>query len=258
MTESQKGILDHWYAFIYEKDEDESHLARCYLRLLGEKSLKILEPACGGGKLAAPLALAGHDVTGFDMDESMLAYARKRAESIKNLIIYKADMLTSDWGAGFDAVILGSNIMLNIVTDWEYQQAQKRLISRAFDCLKPGGRLILDFDCPDSLKGFAGEKDWLCFEGTDDHGTFGLYYVLKGSCDERSRTVTSGGRYVITPPDDRPFIHKTCRTKHFPTLEQTCAWLNRSGFAVESLHGGHNAEPFDAAHRRAVILARKT
>ena len=257
MTEIQKEILEHWNAFIYERDEDETDLVKSALSLLGDKPLKILEPACGGAKLAAPLAEAGHDVTGFDINDAMLHFARARAETLPNLHIHKADMLTTPWGHGFDAVILGSNIMLNIITDWDYQQAQKRLIGRACEALKTGGRLLLDFDCPDSLSSFAGERDWLCFDGTDDRGVFGQYFVLKGVCDEHARKFTSGGRYVIKTPGGEMFTHETRRRKYFPTLEQTCGWLHRAGFAIESLHGGHNGEPFDCAHRRAVILARK-
>lgn len=255
MTDRQKEILKYWYAYIYERDEDETEIISCGLKLLGDTPQNILEAACGGAKLAAPLAEAGHCVTGFDIDEAMLHYARERAGRISNLHIYNGDALTEPWGRNFDAVILGTNLMLNIVTDWDYQQAQKRLVSRAYEALRPGGHLWLDFDCPDAIA--ASMQDRLCFEGTDDRGTYGQYFVLAGSFDEKTRVESSGRRYIITAADGEKFVHETRLVKHFPTLEQVCGWLNRTGFTIELLHGGHNGEPFDSDHRRAVIWARK-
>lgn len=130
MNAKQQQHLEDWYAFLYEQQEDASpivtHIAR---RLSGEK-LSILEPACGGGKICGPLAEAGHEVTGFDCNASMLRYARKRASALPNLHIDQADMLCRDWGEDYDVVLLASNLMNNIDTDWEYKQAQKNCLHK--------------------------------------------------------------------------------------------------------------------------------
>lgn len=41
-------------------------------------SLRVLEPACGSGRLVAEMARRGHEVSGFDLNENMLQYARER------------------------------------------------------------------------------------------------------------------------------------------------------------------------------------
>lgn len=38
---------------------------------------RLLEPACGTGRLITPLARSGFDCTGFDLNEYALAYLKK-------------------------------------------------------------------------------------------------------------------------------------------------------------------------------------
>lgn len=258
MNDIQKKILDYWTAYIYERDEDEKDMAEYIVREMGGHPLRILEAACGGGKLCVPLAQAGHHVTGIDQDESMLRQLYAKSENLPNLHILHANMLSKPWGGGYDAVILGANLMVNIVTDRDCKRAQINLLERAREALKIGGRLFIDYDCPLELsKWTPANTEWVCFEGTDDRGTYGRYIVVNKTTSDRTRIVTGSRRWEIAPCSDEPFVHTESSYTYFPTLEQTCAWLYRVGFLVESIHGGYHDEPFDRKHRRAVIWARK-
>lgn len=259
MTDIQKKLLNHWDAWIYEREEDERVMAEYLVGKIGRLPLKILEAGCGGGKLCVPLAHAGHDVTGIDCSAHMLKYAGKHAEHLPNLHLIHADMLTAPWGRNYDAVVLGANLLVNIVTDWEYKRAQKRLLERAYEALKTGGRLFLDFDCPLNLATWLpANHEWVCFEGTDDLGTFGRYIVTDGEINDRTRTLSGGCRWEITPQGGERFVHREEYSgKHFPSLEEVLSWMYRIGFTVESLHGGYGGEAFCREHRRAVIWARK-
>jgi SAM-dependent methyltransferase len=55
-----------------------------YLDLLHEARVRgpVLELACGSGRVAAPLALAGHRVTGLDLSAGMLRRARARRRTL--------------------------------------------------------------------------------------------------------------------------------------------------------------------------------
>lgn len=258
MSELQKKIMDYWYAWIYEQEEDAAEIAAYLVREAGSRPMRILEAGCGGGKLCAPLAEAGHDVTGIDADESMLRYAKARAEGLSNLHIRRADLLNEAWGSGYDMVVLGANLMVNIVTDRDYKRAQKNLLQRACDALKPGGRLLIDFDCPLNVGRWSpADHEWVCFEGTDDRGVFGRYIVVNGPVNNATRTVSGSRRWEMRPAQGEPFSVVTDSYKHFPTLEEVCAWLYKTGFTVEAVNGGYDGEAFDAEHRRAVIRARK-
>lgn len=259
MNEAQKKTLAYWNAWIYEQDEDETTMSDYLVKELGTKPLRILEAACGGGKLCIPLARAGHELTGIDQDEEMLYHLYQKAKGLPNLHAIHAEMLSKPWGSGFDAVILGANLLVNIVTDRDSKRAQINLLERAYDALKMGGRLFIDYDCPlEVSKWHPATEEWVCFEGTDDQGTFGRYIVIPGTANDRTRILSGSRRWEITPSKGEPFIHTENRHQYFPALEQTCAWLYRVGFTVESIHGGYQGEPFDREHRRAVIWARKT
>ena len=43
---------------------------------------RVLEPACGTGRLSVEFARRGYDVTGFDDSPSMLAYAKRRSRNL--------------------------------------------------------------------------------------------------------------------------------------------------------------------------------
>lgn len=253
-----KTLQAHWLAHLYEQTEDETELTACMLRLLGPRPLHILEIGCGSGKLCVPLADAGHFVTGMDADEHMLHFARQKAIPLPGLHLIQGDALAAPWGSGFDAVILGTNLLLNIITTWDYKQAQKQLIFRAANALRPNGLLILDFDCPEMLTAYNNQNERLCMEGTDDWGTSGKYFVCNSSAQEHTRTVRSLRHLELSPHEGTCFTVTLDSIKHFPTLEEVCSWLFRAGFTIISLHGGHHGECFDAQHRRAVITARKT
>lgn len=259
MNDTQRKILEHWDAYIYEQEEDETAMAEYIVREMGERPLRILEAGCGGGKLCIPLSNAGHHVTGIDQDENMLRCLHEKVDNLPRLRIQYADMLEKSWDSGYDAVVLGANLLVNIESDrGDYKRAQISLLQRAHDALKNGGRLFIDCDCPLEIsKWIPANTEWVCFEGTDDRGTYGKYIVVNGTASDRSRIVSGSRRWEMTPVNGEAFVHTKNSSKYFPTLEQIFAWLYRAGFTVESVNGGYNGEPFDAAHRRAVVWARK-
>jgi len=80
LTDQQ--ILDNWYASVYDQCVTETEDIDCLLRTLGPRPLRVLEAACGTGRILVPLAKAGHDAVGFDMNGAMLARIEAKAEGI--------------------------------------------------------------------------------------------------------------------------------------------------------------------------------
>jgi len=92
-----------------------------------------------------PLAKAGHNVTGMDADEGMLARIPAKAGGLANLRYTQANALTADWGGGYDVVILGDNTLMNIEHRDDDKAAQRLFIKKAADALKPGGHFFQSF-----------------------------------------------------------------------------------------------------------------
>ncbi|SDS74483.1 class I SAM-dependent methyltransferase [Microlunatus soli] len=59
-----------------------SELESRLLRHLSETPARVLDVGCGAGRIAVPLALQGHRVTGIDISDGLLVRARQFAEAV--------------------------------------------------------------------------------------------------------------------------------------------------------------------------------
>jgi SAM-dependent methyltransferase len=69
-----------WYDLVFDADtEREADFLEEILEVHGESpGRRVLEPACGSGRLVAELARRGWQVSGFDASDAMLEHARER------------------------------------------------------------------------------------------------------------------------------------------------------------------------------------
>lgn len=101
-------MFDHrgesFYAQIYL-----SHIFSHLEEVFGEKSLEICDAGCQAGRLAIPLAKAGHHVTGIDTSSFALARAKKHAQEngldIKFLRGDMAEIIGSMKQASWDSIL---------------------------------------------------------------------------------------------------------------------------------------------------------
>jgi ubiquinone/menaquinone biosynthesis C-methylase UbiE len=108
-----------------------------FTEMLGKKSISILDVGTGPGIIALLLAEQGHNVTGVDQSEEMLANARRNAQACNLAVRFKqgdAEKLPFQDGS-FDAVV--NRHVLWTVTDPE------KAIFEWWRILKPGGRIVV-------------------------------------------------------------------------------------------------------------------
>jgi len=108
-----------------------------FTEVLGTKNLSILDVGTGPGIVALLLAELGHNVTGMDNSEEMLATAKKNAVTYNLLVEFKkgdAEDLPFEDGL-FDAVV-------NRYVLWTVTKPEKA-ISEWQRVLKPGGRIVI-------------------------------------------------------------------------------------------------------------------
>jgi 2-polyprenyl-3-methyl-5-hydroxy-6-metoxy-1,4-benzoquinol methylase len=120
---------------------------------------RILDLACGYGRIAVPLARRGFQVTGLDLSEPLLAIARERAAQAGVTVEWRrADMrdIPSEWSGQFDAVISIWNSFGYFADDHENQ----RVLAGAAQALKPGGRLLIDVSNRDRVVSTYRARDW--------------------------------------------------------------------------------------------------
>ncbi len=100
----------------------------------------VLEPACGSGRLVRELASRGFTLSGFDLNEPMLAYARQRlARRGLQAELFVADMAEFQLPRQIDAAFNTFNSFRHLLTEAE-ALSHLRCVAQA---LKPGGIYVL-------------------------------------------------------------------------------------------------------------------
>lgn len=259
-------IAGCWYASVYEQFENNTEDVDFLLHVLESntegKNLKILEAACGGGRICVPLAEAGYQVTGFDADEYMLRRCRRRMNGLTNIHVYQGDGALADWGADYDVVIMAGNLLINIESDLNYEDAQKAFIQNASAALKPGGHLYLDFNLysdPSRIFNTLSTNSYFC--GTDESGTFGKTMSYGSVYDPVTQICAGSGHWELTTANGETFICPKPWHKYIPTLQQVCEWLDNAGLVPEKTYHNYTdaplPEPLGPSTFRASIWAKK-
>ncbi|MBW3559809.1 MAG: class I SAM-dependent methyltransferase [Proteobacteria bacterium] len=116
-----------------------------YRRLASERGGPVLELACGTGRLTIPLALDGHDVTGLDTSEPMLAAAREKANAAGARATWvRGDMTSFELGRPFDVIIVSCNSLAHMLTT----EALVGCLRSIAHHLEPWGTLAFDIVNP--------------------------------------------------------------------------------------------------------------
>lgn len=101
---------------------------------------RLLEPACGSGRLVRELARRGYELTGFDLNPSMLDYARRRlARSKLQAELFAADMADFELPRPVDAAFNTFNSFRHLLTE----DAALSHLNSVGRCLRTGGIYIL-------------------------------------------------------------------------------------------------------------------
>jgi SAM-dependent methyltransferase len=150
----------------------------------------VLDAGCGTGRVARELARRGVDVVGVDIDEDMLATARRKAP---DLTWRCADLASVDLGRAFDVILLAGNVMIflapgtepQVLANLARQLAPGGLIVAAFQ-LQPGRLTVGGYDAIAAAAGLRLKERWSTWErgAWDSHGD----YVLSVHAPAREAT----------------------------------------------------------------------
>jgi SAM-dependent methyltransferase len=123
-----------------------------YARQLAGITGRILEPACGTGRVLIPLLEAGLTVEGVDTSPQMLARCRQHcADRGLDPVLHEADMTAVAETEAYQAIIIPAGSIMLL----DGQDAAPRALAAFRAALVPGGRLILDIDVPSRSDGPA-------------------------------------------------------------------------------------------------------
>jgi len=120
---------------------------------------RILDVGCGYGRIAVPLALAGHRVSGLDLSETMVRAAQTAAEAAGVSIAFVVGSMTEMPYAdsSFDGVLCLWSAFHELLHETEQEQALREM----WRVLAPGGLAIVEgalYTPPTEHEILAGER----------------------------------------------------------------------------------------------------
>ncbi|CAM00980.1 methyltransferase family protein [Saccharopolyspora erythraea NRRL 2338] len=200
---------------------------------------RVLDLACGHGRIANRLAARGLEVSGLDITPVFLDRARQDAHERGVEVDYvRGDMRELPWTGHFDAIV-------NWFTAFGYfdDAGNRRVLDQARQALRPGGRLLLELNNQAHVL--------RAFQQAIVHEADGDLLVDRHRLDPlTSRNIVE--RTIVRAGRVRRF-HYFTRMFAFPELRD---WLLAAGFdEVEGF--GEDGGPLTADSRRMLVLARR-
>jgi SAM-dependent methyltransferase len=257
-AETRADALARLYDLDLSEDPGDLDL---YLALADRADGPIVELAVGTGRIAVPLAAAGHRVVGVDLDPAMLARAAARAResgpaAAERLALVQGDLVDVDVpGEGdFGLVILGLNSILLLAE----RGRQRRAIRRMFEHLRPGGLAVIDTWLP-------GAEDLVRFDGrvslewlrTDPQTGREVIKQAAAWYDAGSRLVTLTTIFDEAEPGSPPVRWTRSDALRLVSPDELEDHATDAGLEVESVAGDYDLSPFWPGSDRAILILRR-
>ncbi len=257
-AESRADALARLYDLDLAEDPGDLDL---YLALADRVDGPIVELAAGTGRIAVPLAVAGHEVVGVDLDPAMLARAAQRARAsgpgaVERLSLVEGDLVdVAVSGQGtFRLAILGLNSILLLAERGRQREAVKRM----FELLAPGGIAVVDTWLPgvEDLTRFDGRLslEWL---RTDAETGREVTKLAAAWYDAGSRLVTLTTIFDEAEPGLAPIRWTRSDALRLVGPDELVEYAEEAGFELESLAGDYDLSPYGPGSDRAILILRR-
>ena len=254
------ATLARYYDLDLEDDPGDVDL---YLALADRVQGPVLELAAGSGRVAVPLAAAGHAVVAVDVDPAMLDRARERAREAgvadERLELVEADLLQLQHP---DAGTFGlAFIALNSIMLLASRASQQRALTVLADHLAPGGIAVVDAWLPDieDLGRFDGRllHEWLRPDPEADET--GTLVTKTGTAIHDAATGTLVLSAIFEAGTQGGATRRWVRQDRLRLIgaDELVAFAEAAGLVVETLAGGYDLAPLGPGGERAVLVAAR-
>jgi SAM-dependent methyltransferase len=242
---------------------DERDDIDMYLALAAASDGPILELACGSGRICVPLAAAGHDVTGIDIDPDMLDRARQAwSRAVDDdpetgaLTLVQADATAVSLGRRFDLVILGFNSLL-VIGDGE-PSAQQAALATMTRHLSTVGRAVVDTWLPTAAD-LALYDGRLIHDWTREDPETGeqVSKTTSATYDPETGRATIETIFDAWRQGDAPRRSSRRDEVRFPTRTELLSMIESAGLAPQIIAGDYDTSPIDPESDRVIIVAAR-
>ena len=225
----------------------------------GAGGSRVLDLACGTGRVTLDLAAAGHAATGVDAAPAMLARARAKAAAAPaggGVRWIEADLRAvpgADVLGRFDLALCAINSFTHMTTVAD----QLACLGGVHDLLEPGGLLILDLSPipPGGPIPVNGEMLQQGLWTRPDGST--VAKMVTGTWDPATQIQDVTWIYDVTDPDG--VLRRTLLPQPFRYLYRYEAehLLARAGLPLSQVYGDYDLTPYHADSERLLLIARR-
>ena len=232
-----------------------------YLALAERTGGPIIELCAGSGRLAIPIAAAGHEIVAIDLDDAMLARARIAADRAGRATAARISLVNGDLFAaeipgagGFHLAILALNSILLLGGP----RRQRRAIDILAELVGPGGVVVVDAWQPlaEDLTRFDGRLglEWL---RPDPETGADVAKYASAWLDGATRRVTLTTIFEEGFQGAAPVRWTREDLLHLVSGEELAMYAEDAGLVVEALAGDYDLAPLAAGDGRAILVARR-
>jgi SAM-dependent methyltransferase len=224
----------------WTQEQTQAHVDTIVELLALPPEARILDAPCGEGRIAIELAARGYHVTGLDINESLLADARRRAEERKLRITWEqGDMREPRWREEFDAAICwwGSFGYFD-------ERGNRAQAESAAHALEPGRKYLIDTHVADSLLPQFQPRGWQ---------RVGDIFLL----EERRWDFATGRAEVDWTFISQGVAHTVHSSIRVYTYRELCDLLLSSGFSACDGYDAQTRQSFAFGSRRLIMVATR-
>lgn len=234
--------FDSPYYHLLYKNRDENEARRVLDRLLGALDLppgvRVLDLACGKGRHARYLAEKGFDVTGLDISDASIAFARQFEH--ERLAFFRHDMRHPFRINYFDAVV-------NFFTSFGYFQHDRDhllTLKNVAKNLRPGGFFLLDYFNAEWVRRQLVRRETKTVDGI----AFDLHRSIRAGYVFKTIKFTTGGRHFGYRERVRLF-----------TLADFQSLFAAAGLELRATFGSYELGGYDPkTSKRLILIAQKS
>lgn len=153
-----------YYDIVFDEDtrKEAAFLQALHKRHIRKPTGRLLEPACGSGRLMSTLAKRGFSVHGFDASAGMLKFAAKRGKAMGNrFLLSQQNMQSFAYQQSFDMAFCLVSTFKYLLTEEDALQHLRRVAK----VLRPGGIYALGFHLTNYARKNAERERWVQSRG---------------------------------------------------------------------------------------------
>ncbi len=257
-----RGCREHYDdAALYDHEYRRRRQDVLFYRQLARRTLggpgRILELACGSGRVTTALLRDGHQVVGLDLSPAMLERAAARVAHLgraarERATLIQGDIRDFDLGERFPLVVMAFNSFEHLYTRVEVAACLERVRAH----LEEGGRFAFDVQNP-NLSWLTRDPERRWARTVFRHPTSGkrIAYSTNHVYDPVSQVAVIRIYYDPVDPDGEPARTVVLSQRKFFPAELE-ALVCHAGFAVEERYGDFAGEPLTGEAESQLLVCR--